>query len=68
MYDDDDLDENVLYTAEATVKKLNSKILGNYQDADTLGIVMMSMDSAVPGRLAVLSYREFNGSEYCERM
>ncbi len=68
VFDDGDLDETVIYTAENTVKQLNFKILGDQRDADTFGIVMMSMDSAVPGRLAVLSYREFNGSEYCERM
>lgn len=49
--------------------KLKKKIAGYSQkiDADT-DVVVMGLDSATPGRLAITYYRVLNGSDFLERL
>jgi CRISPR-associated protein Csd1 len=54
---------------QAFVRRLNMRIAGyaaNLTDRDD--IVVMALDSATPGRMAITYYRELNGSEYLARI
>jgi CRISPR-associated protein Csd1 len=49
--------------------RLNKKIMGYRQDlGSTKDIVVMGLDSASPGRMAVTYYRELTGSEFLDRL
>jgi len=49
--------------------RFNKKLAG-YKDniSDTEDIVLMGLDSATPGRMAITFYRELTGSEFLERI
>jgi CRISPR-associated protein Csd1 len=50
-------------------KRLKAKIAGYTKNiSDNNCIVVMGLDSAVPGRLAITFYRELNGSEFFDRI
>jgi CRISPR-associated protein Csd1 len=50
-------------------KRLNKRISGySAQLADRDDIVVMALDSATPGRMAITYYRELSGSEFLERI
>lgn len=56
-------------TAQKFAIKFNKKIAGYKADlGDTSRIVVMGMDSATPGRMAITFYRELTGSEFLERL
>jgi CRISPR-associated protein Csd1 len=56
-------------TAQNFAIKLRNKIAGYKADlGDTSGVVVMGLDSATPGRLAITFYRELTGSEFLERL
>ena len=56
-------------TAQNLAIKLRNKISGYKADlGDTSGIVVMGIDSATPGRMAIAFYRELTGSEFLERL
>lgn len=49
--------------------KLRQKIAGYKADlGDTSSVVVMGLDSATPGRMAITFYRELTGSEFLERL
>lgn len=49
--------------------KLRKKIAGYKADlGDTSGVVVMGIDSATQGRMAITFYRELTGSEFLERL
>src|SRR3990167_6657426 len=49
--------------------KLRQKIAGYKADlGDTSGVVVMGLDSATQGRVAITFYRELTGSEFLERL
>jgi len=49
--------------------RLNKKIAGYKASiTDTKDIVVMGLDSATPGRMAITFYRELSGSEFLERI
>ncbi|MCB8979867.1 MAG: type I-C CRISPR-associated protein Cas8c/Csd1 [Ardenticatenaceae bacterium] len=49
--------------------KLKKKIAGYSQKIDaTTDVVVMGLDSATPGRLAITYYRELNGSDFLQRL
>ncbi|MHB1672799.1 MAG: type I-C CRISPR-associated protein Cas8c/Csd1 [Acidobacteriaceae bacterium] len=50
-------------------KRLNNRIAGDAaQLTDRGDIVVMALDSATPGRMAITYYRELSGSEFLERI
>jgi len=56
-------------TAQNLAMKLKKKIAGYKADlGDTSGVVVMGLDSATPGRMAITFYRELTGSEFLERL
>jgi CRISPR-associated protein Csd1 len=56
-------------TAQELALKLNKKIAGYSADlGNTAGIVVMGMDSATPGRMAISFYRELTGSDFLKRI
>jgi len=69
---EDDLasDETSMFsTAQAIAIRLKKKIAG-YGKAlgDTTGVVVMALDSATPGRMAITYYRELTGSDFLQRI
>ena len=62
---------DTVYTAQQFAEKLNNLISGYSQrldDSETNKVVIMSVDSATPGRMAIRYYRELRGSEFLERI
>lgn len=58
-------DENqTVYTAKLSADKINAMIRGYHGKVDDEGIATMVLDSANKGRLAIVYYREFRGSEF----
>lgn len=56
-------------TAQELALKLKKKIAGYSTNlGDTSGIVVMGLDSATPGRMAISFYRELTGSDFLERI
>jgi len=56
-------------TAQNLAIKLKKKIAGYKSDlGDTKDVVVMGLDSATPGRMAITFYRELTGSEFLERL
>ncbi len=69
---EDDLpsdEASLAYTAQDFALKLNKKISGYSQNLrDTKGVVVMGLDSATPGRMAITFYRELTSSEFLDRV
>jgi len=69
---EDDLpsdDEIANYTAQNLALKLKYKIAGYKADlGPTDSVVVMGLDSATPGRMAITYYRELTGSDFLERL
>ena len=56
-------------TAQELAIKLNKMILGYHTElGGTADIVVMGLDSATPGRMAISFYRELTGSDFLERI
>jgi CRISPR-associated protein Csd1 len=56
-------------TGQHLAIKLRHKIAGYKAElGDTNGVVIMGLDSATPGRMAIAFYRELTGSEFLERL
>lgn len=57
-------------TAQELAQKLNAKISGYSVNMDDnfSDIVVMGMDSATPGRMAITFYRELTGSDFLKRI
>ncbi|MBF0520105.1 MAG: type I-C CRISPR-associated protein Cas8c/Csd1, partial [Nitrospirae bacterium] len=56
-------------TAQEFAIKLRDKIRGYKKDlGDTSSVVVMGLDSATPGRMAITYYRELTGSEFLDRL
>lgn len=54
---------------EAFAKRLNRRMQGYRSHlTDRNHVVVMALDSATPGRMAILYYRELRGSEFLERI
>lgn len=63
-----DEDDNVS-TAQNLAIKLRQKIAGYKADlGDTSGVVIMGLDSATQGRMAITFYRELTGSDFLRRI
>ena len=61
----------VVNTAETFAKRLGSYIAGygtTISQEDTNHIVVLSVDSATPGRMAIRYYRELTASDFLERV
>jgi len=61
----------VIHTAEVFAKRLGKYIAGyktEIKENDTNNIVIISVDSATPGRMAIRYYRELKASEFLERI
>lgn len=57
------------YTAQETGIALAKKIAGySTKLRDSEGVVVMALDSATPGRMAIRYYRELTGSEFLARI
>lgn len=57
------------YTAQELALKLNRKISGFSANlGETTGVVVMGIDSATPGRMAITFYRELNSSDFLSRI
>lgn len=68
IFEDEENDE-VIDTSEIFAKKLNKKISGykaNLTSSDD--IVVMGLDSATKGRMAVIYYKCLSGSDFLERL
>lgn len=57
-------EETVAYTGKISSDNINAMIRGYNGKLDEEGIVTMVMDSASKGRLAIVYYKEFSGSEF----
>lgn len=56
-------------TAQDVAIKLKKKIAGYGNNlGDTTDVVVMGLDSATPGRLAITYYRELTGSDFLQRI
>ncbi len=56
-------------TAQEFALKLNKRIAGYSAElGKSAGIVIMGLDAATPGRMAITFYRELEGSEFLERI
>jgi len=68
--DDDDLsDDAPMDTAQARALRLNKKIAGYKQKlAPNEYINIIALDSATPGRLSIIYYREIDNNEYFKRL
>lgn len=56
-------------TAQNLAIKLRNKIAGYKAElGDTSGVVVMGLDSATPGRMAITYYRELTGSDFLRRI
>lgn len=56
-------------TGETIALALNKKMSGYHAVlGDTTGIVVLSLDSATPGRMAISYYRELTSSDYLQRI
>ena len=56
-------------TAQELALRLRRKIAGYHANlGDTTGIVVMGLDSATPGRIAISFYRELTGSDFLSRI
>jgi CRISPR-associated protein Csd1 len=54
---------------QSFARRFNKKLAGYKTNiTDTEDIVVMGLDSATPGRMAITFYRELNGSEFLERI
>ncbi|TEB12458.1 CRISPR-associated protein [Pelotomaculum sp. FP] len=61
--------ESVVFTAQDLALRLKKKIAGyNANIGNTSKIVVMGLDSATPGRMAISFYRELTGSEFLARI
>jgi CRISPR-associated protein Csd1 len=59
----------VVPTAQNIALKFNKKIAGYKEDlGDTRGIVVIGLDSANPGRMAITFYRELTGSDFLAKI
>jgi CRISPR-associated protein Csd1 len=57
------------FTAQDLAIKLSKKIAGySVNLGSTARVVVMGLDSATPGRMAVTYYRELDGSEFLQRL
>jgi len=69
---DDDLpddDNTQVYTAQDDAIKLNKKIAGYKASLDdTADVVVIALNSATKGRMAISFYRELKGSDFAERL
>lgn len=65
-----DSDEShIAYTAQDFALRLKQKIAGYSRFlGETTNIVVMGLDSATPGRLAITYYRELTGSDFLHRI
>jgi CRISPR-associated protein Csd1 len=62
-------DSDFVSTAQNIALKFNKKMAGYKADlGDTSGIVVMGLDSATPGRMAITFYRELTGSDFLKRI
>lgn len=62
-------DSDNVSVAQNLAIKLRQKIAGYKVDlGDTSGVVVMGIDSATQGRMAITFYRELTGSEFLERL
>lgn len=56
-------------TAQNVALRLKKKIAGYRQEiGDRMDVVVMAVDSANPGRLAIVYYRMLNGSDFLDRI
>ena len=59
----------VVPTAQNIALKFNKKLAGYKEDlGDTRGVVVMGLDSATPGRMAITFYRELTGSDFLAKI
>ena len=62
-------ESSIVYTAQDLALKLKKKISGYGKKlGDTTGVVVMGIDSATPGRMAITFYRELTGSDFLKRV
>jgi len=60
-----------IYTAQQFAEKLNNLISGytaKIDNSETSRVIVMAIDSATPGRMAIRYYRELKGSEFLDRI
>jgi CRISPR-associated protein Csd1 len=57
-------EDQTAYTGKISADAINSMIRGYQGEVDDEGIATMILDSASKGRLAIVYYREFSGSEF----
>lgn len=59
----------VVSTAQDLALRLKKKIAGYASKlSNTTGVVVMGLDSATPGRMAIIYYRELTGSDFLQRI
>ncbi|MFA7174166.1 MAG: type I-C CRISPR-associated protein Cas8c/Csd1 [Kiritimatiellia bacterium] len=69
LFGDDEDEEFVVNTAQQFGTQLSKRIAGySIKLGVTDEIVVMGLDSATPGRMAIIFYRELTGSEFLKRI
>lgn len=62
-------EELIAYTAQDLAIKLKKRIAGYGKEiGDTTSVMVMGLDSATPGRMAITYYRELSGSDFLRRI
>ena len=65
-WDDEDDEEDEYFASEETGKRIRNRLLGYYGKVpDSEKILIMAINSATPGRMSILLYREFIKSDFC---
>jgi len=68
LYDTEE-ESGIADTAQDMAIRLKKKIAGYRQEiGDREDVVVMAVDSATPGRLSIVYYRDLKGSEFLERI
>lgn len=69
LYGDIPSDEKYVDTAQDVALRLKKKIAGYRQRiGDRTDVAVIALDSATPGRMAIVYYRLLNGSEFLDRI
>lgn len=67
--DDSNTNESIAYTAQDLGNRLKKRITGYCSKlGNASGVVVMGLDSATKGRMAMTYYRELTGSDFLERI
>lgn len=69
MFGEEKLKQNITYTAKDIAREFSKGLYGYQHDLDSNEkIIILLLDSATTGRMAILYYRKLNAHEYFDRL